>query len=193
MYIRRLPAIAVTLCLASAALPIAAQTLSLSSSTIATAGSASLKLTFSSGTTSTAALQWTIQYPAGISAIAATAGPALTGAGKSLQCTQATGAYTCIADGMNSTAIASGVVATVAVTAGGTSQLTLSNTLAAGPTGTALTLSSSGGDGADRCHGRVAGVPSASRWRCRSPDPCASLLPQRSGRLGMHRPELQRC
>jgi hypothetical protein len=146
VYIRRLPAITVALCLATAALPIAAQTLSLSSSTIASAGAASLSLAFSAGTTPAAALQWTIQYPAtGISAIAATAGPALTAAGKTLQCTPGTGAYTCVASGMNSTAIASGVVATLAVTAGGTSPLTLSNTLAADPTGTALTSSSSGG------------------------------------------------
>ncbi len=146
MYIRRSPAIAVALFLANAALPLAAQTLNLSSTTIASAGAAALSLTFSAGTTPAAALQWTIQYPAtGISAIAATAGPALTAAGKTLQCTPGTGAYTCVASGMNSTAIASGVVATLAVTAGGTSQLTVSNTLAADPTGTALTSSSSGG------------------------------------------------
>ncbi len=93
-----------------------------------------------------ASLQWTIQYPAtGLSSISAVAGPALTSAGKSLNCSASSGAYTCIAYGVNTTSIANGVIATVASTASQTTSLGLVNTIAASTTGDAIPVSGSGG------------------------------------------------
>ena len=135
------------LCLfALTAQTLGAQVLSLSSATVSAGGSASLNLALASGGNSMTSMQWTIQYPAtGVSSISAVAGPALTGAGKSLNCSADSGAYTCIAYGMNATPIADGVIATVASTTSQTTSLGVVNALAASATGSAVSLSGSGG------------------------------------------------
>jgi Fn3 associated/Chitobiase/beta-hexosaminidase C-terminal domain len=135
------------LCLfALAAHSLGAQVLSLSSATVSAGGSASLNLALTSGGNSMTSLQWTIQYPAtGVSSISAVAGPALTAAGKSLNCSANSGAYTCIAFGMNATTIPDGVIATVASTTSQTTPLGVVNTIAASATGGAIPVSGSGG------------------------------------------------
>src|SRR6202012_1687825 len=61
-----------------------------------------------------AAFQWKLTYSStDISSVTVAAGPALTSAGKALACSTATGTIMCMAVGLNSTAIASGVVAVV--------------------------------------------------------------------------------
>src|SRR5215469_8749551 len=106
------------LCPMAFILPLGAQTLSLSSAAASSAGTASLNLILTSGANSVAALEWTIQYPAGgLNSISATAGPVLTAAGKSVTCNPTQGSYVCVAYGLNATTIPDGVVATIAVAA----------------------------------------------------------------------------
>jgi len=77
-----------------------------------------LNLALSSATGSApAALQWTFSYPAAlVTAFAATAGPALTTAGKTLNCSGSAAAYICLASGINANVIANGTVGTVSIT-----------------------------------------------------------------------------
>jgi hypothetical protein len=122
------------------------QTLSLSSATVSSAGTATLNLTLIGGGNSAAGLQWTFQYPAAaISAISAAAGPALTAAGKALQCQAASGSYSCIASGMNNSPIADGVAAVISVTASKAAAITVANQIGATPAGSTLSLSATGG------------------------------------------------
>src|SRR2546426_6981949 len=82
--------------------------LSLASGTAVQGGSVSLNLSLTASTAS--ALQWTLSYAAAnITSVSVAAGPALTAAGKTIQCSAGTGVYICLASGMNSTAIAHGV------------------------------------------------------------------------------------
>lgn len=100
-----------------------------------------LTLTTQSGS-GPAAIQWTLTYnPAQISAIAATAGPALTAAGKSISCNSTPGSYTCVAYGMNTTTIANGVAASVSVTAAATGSISVDQALGATADGSAITVS----------------------------------------------------
>jgi uncharacterized protein (TIGR03437 family) len=65
-----------------------------------------------------AAIQWTLSYPApSVVNFAVTAGPALTAAGKILNCSANSGAYTCIAAGINANLIANGIVGIVTLAA----------------------------------------------------------------------------
>ena len=77
----------------------------------------SLNLTLSaSGAALPAGLEWTLSYPTSLlGPITLAAGPALTTANKSLNCAAGSGTVTCIAVGLNSSVISSGVVATVTV------------------------------------------------------------------------------
>src|ERR1035438_6121786 len=92
--------------------------IALSSGAVTPGGTTVLNLSITSGTASSvAAVQWTFGYPAAsVGSMTASGGPALSSAGKTLSCVGGVGSYTCIAWGMNSTAISDGVVATVSVT-----------------------------------------------------------------------------
>ena len=123
-----------------------AQTLGLSSAAISSAGTAALNVTLTGGGNSAAALQWKFQYPAAaLSLFSASAGPALTAAGKTLTCQAASGSYVCIASGMNAATIADGVIAIITATASQTASITISNQVAATATGSGLALSATGG------------------------------------------------
>jgi cohesin domain-containing protein len=98
-----------------------------------------------------AALQWTLTYSStDFSFINVAAGPVATAAGKSLSCNNAVGSSTCVVWGLNSTAIANGVVAAVTLTLSGStsnvsSSIQLLNGVAAAPDGTAISTSTAGG------------------------------------------------
>ena len=64
-----------------------------------------------------AGIEWTFDYPAGsVASFAVGAGPALSDAAKTLDCAGSAGTYYCVASGLNTNAIANGVVATVSIT-----------------------------------------------------------------------------
>src|SRR3954468_11740379 len=100
-----------------------AQTLALSSATVPGGGTGVVNLAIASPSgAEPAGVQWTLVYPAGdVAALAVTAGPAATAAGKSVDCAGSSGVYTCIAWGINSNVVANGVLVTVSVTLAGNS------------------------------------------------------------------------
>ena len=104
----------------------AQSSLALSSGSVVSGGTISLNLSLNSlSGTSPTALQWTLNYPASsISAFNVTAGAALNGATKTLNCAAGSGAYTCLATGLNANTIPNGVVAQVAVTLSGSTAAT---------------------------------------------------------------------
>ena len=113
-------------------------TLILSSGSAAPDGTVSLNLNLTSlGVHIPAGVQWTLTYsPNDVTAISVTAGPAATAAGKTLSCFAGLGTYTCLASGMNTTAISNGAVAYVNLT------------IAAGVSATSVGLSNSAGSSA---------------------------------------------
>lgn len=121
--------------------------LSLSAGSAPSGGTAVVNLSFSGGS-GPGSLQWTLTYAAtDISSVTMTAGPVLTAAGKSLSCVTTSGAYTCVAFGLNTTPISDGVVATASITvtlASGTTSVGVSGTLGALPSGLALAVSGTG-------------------------------------------------
>src|ERR1051325_6879443 len=123
--------------------------LALSSGSTTQGGTVSLNLSFTSSGSQPAGLEWTIVYTASnIVSISATAGPAATAAGKSISCAGASGSYVCLASGINTNAIANGIVATVSVTlapATTSTSLGLTNTLGATAGGDAYSVSGTGG------------------------------------------------
>src|SRR5262245_12104576 len=92
--------------------------LGLSSGSGVQGGLVSLNLSLTADPTNLpAGLQWSFSYSAAnIASLNVTAGPALTAAGKMVNCNPVAGSVTCLVMGANSTPIASGVVATVDVT-----------------------------------------------------------------------------
>jgi hypothetical protein len=91
-------------------------------------------------------IQWTLTYsPSDVTAISVTAGPAATAAGKTLSCFASLGTYTCLASGMNTTAISNGAVAYVDLT------------IAAGVSATSVGLTNSSGSAAKG--GRILVLP----------------------------------
>ena len=121
--------------------------LSLSSSSVTTGGTASITVSLSGGS-SPSDMQWTLTYPSSaVTAVNVTAGPVLTAASKSLSCSAAPGAYTCLASALNTTAIADGLVATVSLTldSAGTISVGLTNTMGASPAGSTIPMSGTGG------------------------------------------------
>ncbi len=124
--------------------------LSLSSGIAAANGTVSLNLNLTSPTGSEpTALQWTFTYPAAtVVAISASAGPAATGAGKTLSCTPKSGAYTCVLYGMNANPISNGILAALNLTiASGvtTSSVGVVNTVAVSGSGSNVNSSGTGG------------------------------------------------
>jgi uncharacterized protein (TIGR03437 family) len=96
-------------------------------SSAAVAGSpVSLNLSLSSPSGATvAALEWTLTYPSNWANLSVSAGPALTAAGKTLTCAAAPAGYSCVASGINATAIANGVIATVSATVSGSGAISV--------------------------------------------------------------------
>ena len=124
--------------------------LALSSATLGASRTVSLNLTLTSPTgNAPAAIQWTLTYPASaVTAFSATAGTALTSAGKTLTCVSGSGTYKCLATGMNTTVIPNGLVAVVSVTlaASATSaSIGVTGIAGASPSGGTIALTSTGG------------------------------------------------
>src|SRR5437016_5865615 len=123
--------------------------LSLASGTAVQGGSVSLNLSLSASTAS--ALQWTLSYAAAdVASVSVAAGPALTAAGKTIQCSTGIGSTICLAWGMNSTVIANGVVAVVTATlapatSGASVPISAGSALGSFADGTSVAVSSSGG------------------------------------------------
>lgn len=92
-------------------------TLSLSSASAVVGGSGSVDLSMSAAASQPAGLEWTYSYStADFSSVSVVAGPAAAAAGKSLSCAGGAGLYTCLLAGLNSTAMAGGVIATATFT-----------------------------------------------------------------------------
>ena len=88
-------------------------TLSISSSLAAPGSSAVLTVsTSANGGVQPAILRWTMQYPADVTAVDVTPGPAATSAGKTVTCFYGVSAATCLAWGDNAMVIQDGIVAT---------------------------------------------------------------------------------
>src|ERR1035438_9280069 len=123
--------------------------LALSSGAVPPGGTAVLNLSLSSPAISPlAAVQWTFNYPASsVASIGVAPGTALSSAGKTLSCAGGVGSYTCVAWGLNSNIISSGIVATVSGTLSGSSgaPVTISNSLGASLTGDAIAITGAGG------------------------------------------------
>jgi len=94
------------------------------SSAITTPGSgAALTVTTSSsGGVQPAVLRWSMQYPADVTAVEVTPGPAAANAGKTITCSYGISAATCLAWGENQTAIPDGTVATATFQVSGASR-----------------------------------------------------------------------
>ena len=94
-----------------------------------------------------AALQWTLAYPtASVIQAVVTAGPQATAAAKSVTCKAGSGAQTCILDGLNTSKILNGIVATATLqlsssSTGTPSGILLTNALAASTAAKVVTIS----------------------------------------------------
>ncbi len=125
-----------------------ASDLSLSSAVVNPGGTATLSATLTVSGTAPAGLEWRISYSTSqISAISITPGPATSAAVKTLSCASGSGVATCIVTGMNTNALASGVVAYVTATiASGTTtaSLQISNEMGTDSSGNGLSVTSTG-------------------------------------------------
>jgi len=142
---------------------LSAQTgLNLSSAVAAPGSTVVLNLSLTTSGDAPAALEWTLAYPANqISAIGGFAGPVATAAGKTLTCASGPGTMTCILAGMNVSAMASGVAATIQATlAPNARTTTIALTSAIGADATAANLAvATGASG-------VITVPAVSALSC---------------------------
>lgn len=125
----------------------AAQSLSVSVSPGSTTAGADAEITvsFSAGTAPIAALQFTQSFP-GVTVIGSSTAAAGAAAGKTLYCAGAGLPPVCIVYGINVTAIASGDVATFAVSLPNQNQIgpgnfTVTNIIASDPAGSAVSIS----------------------------------------------------
>ncbi len=97
-----------------------------------------------------ASLQWKFSYvPADLGFVVAGEGPSAVAAGKSISCGGASGAFTCIAAGINKNPIPDGVLATLlfsvsATTANPAPAITVNRAVAAGPGAVAILAAASG-------------------------------------------------
>ena len=117
----------------------------LSPATISSSGAALLNLSlYSSPGTAPAALQWTFQYASSnIRSLSVDDGPMLTSAGKTAMCAGDAAAYKCLAVGLNTNTIASGVIAkvTAVLAAGvGTPAISIANSFAASAAGNVIPI-----------------------------------------------------
>jgi uncharacterized protein (TIGR03437 family) len=125
--------------------------LTLASGSAVKGGVLSLNLSLSAAASAPAGLEWTLSYPASdVVSLSMAAGPALSAAGKTLNCSSAVGAVTCLAAGANANTIASGIVAVATATLSSSSNSTMdsvpiSNLLGTLPDGTFLGVSGAGG------------------------------------------------
>jgi hypothetical protein len=124
------------LCFCQSIQPLAAQ----SSLILSSAGTLTLS---SVAGNEPAALQWTFSYPSGVTGFSVSAGPALTAAGKTINCAGNSSAYTCLAAGLNSNIIGNGVVGTIAGTVSGFS-VAIPSAIAASPAGASIPVSGTG-------------------------------------------------
>ncbi|HYM13854.1 MAG TPA: hypothetical protein VEU62_24160 [Bryobacterales bacterium] len=98
-----------------------------------------------------AGLEWTLSYSAtDFSSVSVVAGPAAVAAGKSVSCNGSPGSYTCLLSGLNTTAIANGVVATATFTVSPSTTNTLSpiqvaNDVAVSGSASALSVTATSG------------------------------------------------
>ena len=96
-----------------------------------------------------AGLEWTLSYStSAFTSVTMTAGSALTAAGKTLSCVSRTGSYECIATGMNTNNIGTGVVAVASVRLSSSitsSVISVGSTYAVSGTGSSITISGAGG------------------------------------------------
>ncbi len=115
----------------------ATSTLTASSATASPGSTALISLSFTSGSGTAAALQWTLNLPAFVSSFTVQPGPAASVAGKTLSCN----GRVCLVAGVNANAIGNGVVATVTATiagnASGSSSVQLTNIVEAELNGSA--------------------------------------------------------
>jgi hypothetical protein len=134
--------------LASAAA--AQDSLSLSVGSAPPGGSVALNLTLNAASGGDpAAIQWTFAYsPTDVNSVAVSAGPAATGANKSISCAAGSGTYTCVASGNSAAAMTSGTiaVATFQLSSAVSSvvPVNVTNTYGALGTGSAVNLSGFG-------------------------------------------------
>jgi uncharacterized protein (TIGR03437 family) len=125
--------------------------LSLASGSAVKGATLSLNLSLNAATSAPAGLQWTLSYtPADVASLNLVAGPVLTAAGKTLNCSAGVGSVTCLATGINTNAIGSGVVAVVTAALSPTSSssldaLPLTKVLGTYPDGTLLAVAGTGG------------------------------------------------
>jgi hypothetical protein len=99
--------------LASAASQIFGQVaLAIDSTTTTPGSSAVLTVSASANGTHPAILQWTMQYPADVTGITVSPGPAASAAGKTVTCSYGSSVATCLAWGENKTTISDGALAT---------------------------------------------------------------------------------
>ena len=133
-----------------AASAFAQSVLSLGSASGAPGSTVLLDLTFDSGPSIVAGLQWTLTYsPADIVAIHVAAGPASSSSGQTLTCASGAGAVECLLVSPTGKTVSSGVVAVVTLqlspaTRDGASAITLSDVLGASKDGNALPVQTHG-------------------------------------------------
>src|SRR5437660_8064108 len=85
--------------------------LSLASASGAPGSSITLDLALSSSQNSIASAQWTLNYwPVDVAAVSVVAGPAAASSGKSLYCSDGSGAFNCIIAGLSNDTLGDGVV-----------------------------------------------------------------------------------
>lgn len=122
--------------------PLSTVTFDLSSTTATAAGAATLDLSISSTRRWPAGLQFELAYPATVSSIEVTAGPAALEAGKTVQCAfQGTGVLRCLVFGAaNTTPIQPGIVARVAAVVTGDATIDLQGLVASTAAGGALNV-----------------------------------------------------
>ncbi len=125
-------------------------TLSLTSATAKPGSSSVLTIsTSTSGGVQPAVLEWTMEYPEGVTGVEVDPGPALANSGKTITCSYGISSATCLAWGPNTAVIEDGAVATVAfhVSAASRSDIAVATTVgsAADIAGNLLPVTSVGG------------------------------------------------
>jgi len=123
--------------------------LSIGTFTASPGGLVQIPVQFNPESFNISALQFNLTLPAGISAASATAGPAATAAGKSVQTGQSGTTFGVIIFGINTNTISSGDVADISLqltsSASGTLPLNLSNLVASDPVGNSIPLTGTNG------------------------------------------------